>query len=59
MRLRHRFRFIKDVDVSILNECMVFMQPGFLQKYAGTTLQPEERDVFRAKLIRERLQVDE
>ena len=47
---------IKDVDVTILNECMVFMQPGFLQKYAGTTLNTSERDMFRAKLLRERLQ---
>ncbi|MGE6489614.1 protein arginine kinase [Paenisporosarcina sp. NPDC076898] len=58
VRLGIDLGLIKGVDVSILNECMVFMQPGFLQKYAGTSLQPEERDVFRAKLFRERLQVD-
>ena len=50
---------IEDVDVSILNECMVFMQPGFLQKYAGTSLNTSERDMFRAKLLRERLQKEE
>src|SRR5699024_3302721 len=49
---------IKDVDVSILNELMVFMQPGFLQQYANTTLTQEERDIFRAKLFRERLRLD-
>jgi len=58
VRLGIDLKLIKGVDVSILNECMIFMQPGFLQKYAGTSLQPEERDVFRAKLFRERLQVD-
>ena len=33
-----------------------FMQPGFLQQHAGTTLQSNERDVYRASLLRERLQ---
>ena len=51
--------WLEDVDVSILNECMVFMQPGFLQKYAGTSLNTSERDMFRAKLLRERLQKEE
>jgi len=58
VRLGIDLGLISGVDVSILNECMIFMQPGFLQKYAGMSLQPEERDVFRAKLFRERLQVD-
>ncbi|MFX3674687.1 MAG: protein arginine kinase [Paenisporosarcina sp.] len=58
VRLGIDLGLIEGVDVSILNECMIFMQPGFLQQYAGMTLQPEERDVFRAKLFRERLQVD-
>ena len=58
VRLGIDLGLIKGVDVSILNECMIFMQPGFLQKYAGMSLQPEERDVFRAKMFRERLQVD-
>ncbi len=57
VRLGIDLGLIDGVDVSILNECMIFMQPGFLQQYAGITLQPEERDVFRAKLFRERLQV--
>ena len=50
---------IQDVDVSILNELMIFMQPGFLQQYAGTELSQEERDIFRAKLFRERLTYSE
>ena len=56
VRLGIDMGLIKDVDVTILNECMVFMQPGFLQQYAGATLNTSERDMFRAKLIRERLQ---
>ena len=51
VRLGIDLGLIEDVDVSILNECMVFMQPGFLQKYAGTTLNTSERDMFRAKLL--------
>lgn len=58
VRLGIDLGLIKGVKVAILNECMMFMQPGFLQKYAGITLQLEERDVFRAKLFRERLQVN-
>lgn len=56
VRLGIDMGLIQDVDVTILNECMVFMQPGFLQKFAGATLNTSERDMFRAKLIRERLQ---
>ncbi len=41
--------------MSILNELMIFMQPGFLQQYAETELTAEERDIFRADLFRERL----
>jgi protein arginine kinase len=59
VRLGIDMGLIEDVDVSILNECMVFMQPGFLQKYAGTSLNTSERDMFRAKLLRERLQKEE
>ncbi|WP_391210001.1 protein arginine kinase [Psychrobacillus sp. L4] len=59
VRLGIDIGLIKDVDVTILNECMVFMQPGFLQKYAETTLNASERDTFRAKLLRERLQMGE
>ncbi|MEI4771061.1 protein arginine kinase [Psychrobacillus sp. FJAT-51614] len=59
VRLGIDMGLIQDVDVTILNECMVFMQPGFLQKNAETTLNASERDMFRAKLLRERLQMGE
>jgi protein arginine kinase len=38
-----------------LNELLVMTQPGFLQKIAGEKLTPEERDVRRAQLIREKM----
>lgn len=43
----------------ILNELMVLTQPGFLQQYAGEQLNPHERDIRRASLIRARLQMDQ
>ncbi|GIP41530.1 protein-arginine kinase [Paenibacillus sp. J31TS4] len=42
----------------VLNELMVMTQPGFLQQRAGGKLSPEERDLRRADLIRERLSED-
>lgn len=47
---------IEDVSANILNELMIMTQPGFLQQYAGRTLTPQERDIRRAEMIRQRLQ---
>ena len=58
VRLGIDLGFIKDISKSILNELMILTQPGFLQKYAGGPLRPFERDVRRAALIRERLNLD-
>ncbi|WP_040225953.1 protein arginine kinase [Bhargavaea cecembensis] len=58
VRLGIDLGIITGVDVSVLNELMIFMQPAFLQQFAGETLQPGERDEFRAKLMRERLGVE-
>lgn len=38
-----------------MNELMVAMQPAFLQKVAGQELNPLERDIRRAALVRSRL----
>lgn len=40
---------------SVMNELNVMTQPGFLQKRFSETMNPAERDVYRAKLIRETL----
>ncbi|MBD0825596.1 ATP--guanido phosphotransferase, partial [Aestuariibaculum marinum] len=37
---------------------MILTQPGFLQQYAGEVLTPEERDIRRATLIRERIKLE-
>lgn len=49
---------IENVSRNILNELMIFTQPGFLQQYAGKSLEPDERDRLRATLIRERLDME-
>ncbi|RNF38666.1 protein arginine kinase [Planococcus salinus] len=55
VRLGIDLKMIEDIDMSILNELMIFMQPAFLQQYSQKPLQPNERDFARAKLFRERL----
>lgn len=58
VRLGIDLGMIEHVSKSILNELMVLTQPGFLQQYAKETLTSKERDVLRARLIRERLQLE-
>jgi protein arginine kinase len=55
VRLGIDIGYIKDIPRNILNELMILTQPGFLQQYAGGPLRPNERDIRRASLIRERL----
>lgn len=55
VRLGVDLSIIKDVSIQALNECMIIIQPGFVQQFAGTTLQATERDIYRAKLLREKL----
>ncbi|WP_284642758.1 protein arginine kinase [Paenibacillus silviterrae] len=55
VRLGIDLGFIKNVSPHVLNELLVMTQPGFLQKAAGEKLTPEERDIRRAQLIREKL----
>lgn len=58
VRLGVDMGLIHGVPASVMNELMVMIQPGFLQQYAGERLSPEERDVRRALLIRERLSME-
>jgi protein arginine kinase len=58
LRLGIDMGYIKNISKSILNELMILTQPGFLQQYAGGPLQPDERDIRRAALIRERLKME-
>lgn len=53
VRLGIDLGIINSIPNEVLNKCMLAMQQGFLQQYAGTTLKPNERDVYRATLIRD------
>ncbi|KEQ22414.1 protein arginine kinase [Paenibacillus tyrfis] len=55
VRLGIDLGFIKNVSSHVLNELLVMTQPGFLQQTAGEKLTPEERDIRRAQLIREKI----
>ena len=59
VRLAVDLQMISDIPLNRLNECMLLIQPGFIQQYAGTTLQAAERDIFRAKLLQEKIQTQE
>ncbi|SFG10397.1 protein arginine kinase [Halobacillus alkaliphilus] len=58
LRLGIDLKLIDHIPRTILNELMILTQPGFLQQYAKASLNPDERDVRRASLIRERLQLE-
>jgi protein arginine kinase len=55
VRLGFGLYLVTNVQPSLFNQLLVAMQPAFLQKQAGRTLTPSERDVERAKLIRQAL----
>lgn len=59
VRLGIDLGYITHIPKSILNELMILTQPGFLQQYAGGPLRAEDRDIRRAALIRERLELEE
>ncbi|MBA4536986.1 protein arginine kinase [Bacillus aquiflavi] len=58
IRLGIDIGYIENISKNILNELMILTQPGFLQQYAGGSLRPNERDIRRAALIRERLKME-
>ena len=55
LRLGYTLGLIKGVPASFMNHLMILTQPSHLQAGAGRALGPEERDVRRAELVRQRL----
>jgi protein arginine kinase len=41
--------------LSTINQLLVLTQPAHLQRYSGGDLSPDERNVYRAQVVRERL----
>lgn len=57
LRMAHSLGWKAPGDVALVNELMVLSQPAHLQMRAQKELGPAERDLLRAKLIRERLAI--
>lgn len=55
VRLGVDLGLIDTLSPQVLNELNVLTQPGFLQKIYGENMSPGERDMYRAKLIREKV----
>ncbi|MBA9087303.1 protein arginine kinase [Fontibacillus solani] len=55
VRLGVDLGLIDTLSPQVLNELNVLTQPGFLQKIYGENLSAGERDMYRAKLIREKV----
>lgn len=43
------------LDIKVVNALFILIQPAHLQKFAGKTLNSEERDILRAEIVREKL----
>ena len=46
---------IRDVDIDVLDRIVLQIQPAYIQKVCGRMLNSEERDVQRAKMVRQQL----
>lgn len=55
VRLGVDLNLIKSVDRSLINELFIITQPAHLQKIENKKLNPNERDVKRAEILRKKL----
>lgn len=53
VRLGVHLGIIDNVPANVMNELLVMTQPGYLQRHFGSAMSPDDRDIYRAKLIRE------
>lgn len=58
VRLGVDLSLIKELDRSLVNELFIITQPAHLQKIEKKKLNPDQRDVKRAEIIREKLSRD-
>ncbi len=55
LRLGHDLGFLPGVERALVDELSIVTQPAHLRKKFSDELQPEERDLLRADMLRERL----
>ncbi len=55
LRLGIDLGIVPQIEIGIVNELLALIQPGHLQKLAHQELSSHERDVMRARLIRDKL----
>jgi protein arginine kinase len=55
VRLGVSIELLRNVSLQTLNELLIIIQPAHIQKIFKATLTPQQRDVKRAELIREKL----
>ncbi|WP_342558281.1 protein arginine kinase [Metasolibacillus sp. FSL K6-0083] len=58
VRLGVDLKLIEGISPNSLNECVMLIQPGFVQQYAGTMLDAVDRDIYRAQYIQRKLGKD-
>ena len=58
LRLGIDLKIVKQISQLTLNELIVMTQPGFLQLSSGEVLTADERDIKRASIIREKLDIE-
>ncbi len=55
VRLGVNLKIISNLDIKTINELFIITQPAHLQKLEGKELNPQERDVKRAEIIKKKL----
>lgn len=48
---------LQTVSGAILDQLQLLVQPAILQRYTGRTMNPQDRDVVRADMLREKLKI--
>ena len=46
---------VKDINRGAVNELFILTQPAHLQKIEGRKLSPQERDLKRAEILRQKI----
>jgi protein arginine kinase len=55
IRMGVNLGIVKDISLKCLNELMLSVQPATLQRITGRPLDPDERDIRRSEIIRQKL----